>query len=142
MNRNGYNLLVERMIFDEKIRKFISNSCYYRKFYFLQVTSLHSKFYGPKREIWRKMCPKLYLMLKLTGIATTTLWSLFLISCRKEHLSRWMHVIGQNLHFSFSRYVIECILSAFQGVMETPKHQSYDCENKAIHWHSIFPPYI
>jgi hypothetical protein len=41
MDGNGYNLLIEIMVYNDEIQKFISNS------YFLQATPLHPNFYKP-----------------------------------------------------------------------------------------------
>jgi hypothetical protein len=45
LHGNGCNLLMQIAIYNDLLWKFISNSYYFRKIYFLWVTSLHHKFY-------------------------------------------------------------------------------------------------
>jgi hypothetical protein len=47
LHGNGCNLQTQIAIYNDLLWKFISNSYYFRKIYFLQVTSLHTKFYMP-----------------------------------------------------------------------------------------------
>jgi hypothetical protein len=47
LHGNRCNLLTQIAIYNDLLWKFISNSYYFRKIYFLRVTSLHPKFYMP-----------------------------------------------------------------------------------------------
>jgi hypothetical protein len=47
LHGNGCNLLTQIAIYNDLLWKFISNSYYFRKIYFLWITSLHPKFYMP-----------------------------------------------------------------------------------------------
>jgi hypothetical protein len=47
LHGNGCNLLMEIVVYNNLLWKFISNSYYFRKIYFLRVTSMHPKFYTP-----------------------------------------------------------------------------------------------
>jgi hypothetical protein len=70
---NGCHLLTEIVVYNDLLWKFISNSYYFRKIYFLLVTSLHPKFYTPI-FLWDvESSPNYTEKLKLTEIAATTL---------------------------------------------------------------------
>ena len=47
LHGNGCIYDTEIEVYDDLLWKFISNAYYFRKIYFLQVTSLHPKFYMP-----------------------------------------------------------------------------------------------
>ena len=64
---------MEIVIYDDLIWKFIDNSYYFKKIYFLLVTSLHHKFYRPA-----KSTPNYTKKLIFMGIAIITL---------KQHLN-------------------------------------------------------
>jgi hypothetical protein len=84
--------------------KFIDNAYYFRKIYFLQITSLDPKFYKPI-FFWNiKSAPNYTKKLILIGIATITL-CLFDITLISLNLAFW-HVIltskfHQDYHFSY-----------------------------------------
>ena len=54
------NLLMKIAIYDYLLWKFIDNPYYFRKIYFLQVTSLHLKFYKAYIFLECKICLHLY----------------------------------------------------------------------------------
>jgi hypothetical protein len=76
LHGNGCNLQMQIVIYNDLLWKFISNSYYFRKIYFLWVTSLHPKFYMPI-FLWDvESSPNNYTeKLIFAGIGTITLFS-------------------------------------------------------------------
>jgi hypothetical protein len=73
LHENGCNLLMEIVVYNDLLWKFISNSYYFRKIYLLWVTSLHPKFYMPI-FLWDvESSPNYTENLILAGIGTITL---------------------------------------------------------------------
>jgi hypothetical protein len=73
LHGNGCNLLTQIAIYNDLLWKFISNSYYFRKIYFLRVTSLHPKFYMPI-FLWDvESSPNYTEKLIFAGIGTITL---------------------------------------------------------------------
>jgi hypothetical protein len=73
LHGNGCNLQTQIAIYNDLLWKFISNSYYFRKIYFLQVTSLHPKFYMPI-FLWDvESSPNYTEKLIFAGIGTITL---------------------------------------------------------------------
>jgi hypothetical protein len=84
LHGNGCNLQTQIAIYNDLLWKFISNSYYFRKIYFLQVTSLHPKFYMPI-FLWDvESSPNYTENLIFAGIGTITLYLTSTIS--------WMYV--------------------------------------------------
>jgi hypothetical protein len=75
LHGNGCNLQTQIVIYNDLLWKFISNSYYFRKIYFLRVTSLHPKFYMPI-FLWDvESSPNYTEKLIFAGIGTITLIS-------------------------------------------------------------------
>jgi hypothetical protein len=73
LHGNGCNLQTQIAIYNDLLWKFISNSYYFRKIYFLRVTSLHPKFYMPI-FLWDvESSPNYTEKLIFAGIGTITL---------------------------------------------------------------------
>jgi hypothetical protein len=73
LHGNGCNLLTQIAIYNDLLWKFISNSYYFRKIYFLRITSLHPKFYMPI-FLWDvDSSPNYTEKLIFVGIGTITL---------------------------------------------------------------------
>jgi hypothetical protein len=73
LHRNGCNLQTQITIYNDLLWKFISNSYYFKKIYFLQITSLHPKFYMPI-FLWDvESFPNNIEKLIFAGIGTITL---------------------------------------------------------------------
>jgi hypothetical protein len=73
LHGNGCNLQTQIAIYNDLLWKFISNSYYFRKIYFLRVTSLHLKFYMPI-FLWDvESSPNYTEKLIFAGIGTITL---------------------------------------------------------------------
>jgi hypothetical protein len=87
LNRNGWNLETQVVVYYDLFWKFISNSCYFKKAYFLRIIPLHPKFYKPKFLLDVKFAPNYTEMLKLTRISTTTLvaCNLMTLNCLLPH---------------------------------------------------------
>jgi hypothetical protein len=74
MHGNGCNLLTQIVVYNDLLRKFISNSYYFRKIYFLRVNSLRPKLYMPI-FLWDvESSPNYNEKLILPGIGTITLY--------------------------------------------------------------------
>ena len=71
LNGNGCNLW---MVCNDQLQKFINNSYYFKIIYFLQVALLHLKFCKPIFFWILNLFQTILKCLKLTGIATTTLY--------------------------------------------------------------------
>jgi hypothetical protein len=73
LHGNGCNLQTQIAIYNDLLWKFISNSYYFRKIYFLRITSLHPKFYIPI-FLWDvESSPNYTEKLIFAGIGTITL---------------------------------------------------------------------
>jgi hypothetical protein len=73
LHGNGCNLHMQIAIYNDLLWKFISNSYYFRKIYFLRITSLHPKFYMPI-FLWDvESSPNYTEKLIFAGIGTITL---------------------------------------------------------------------
>jgi hypothetical protein len=73
LHENGWNLLTEIVIYNDKLWKFINNSYYFKFLLFLWVTSFDPKFYKPI-FFWNvKSAPNYIEKLILMRIATITL---------------------------------------------------------------------
>jgi hypothetical protein len=73
LHGNECNLLMQIAIYNDLLWKFISNSYYFRKIYFLRITSLHPKFYMPI-FLWDvESSPNYTEKLIFAGIGTITL---------------------------------------------------------------------
>jgi hypothetical protein len=74
LHGNGCNLQTQIAMYNDLLWKFISNSYYFRKIYFLRVTSLHPKFYMPI-FLWDvESSPNYTEKLIFAGIGTITLY--------------------------------------------------------------------
>jgi hypothetical protein len=73
LHGNGCNLLTQIAIYNDLLWKFISNSYYFKKIYFLRITSLHPKFYMPICLWDVESSPNYTEKLIFAGIGTITL---------------------------------------------------------------------
>jgi hypothetical protein len=91
LHGNGCNLLTQIAIYNDLLWKFISNSYYFKKIYFLRITSLHPKFYMPI-FLWDvESSPNYTVKLIFAGIGTITLMIGELQGCMKPGAEHATH---------------------------------------------------
>jgi hypothetical protein len=96
LHGNECNLQMQIAIYNDLLWKFVSNSYYFKKIYFLRVTSLHPKFYMPI-FLWDvESSPNYTEKLIFAGIGTITLCSEWIqistvIPEQQHSCNPWMH---------------------------------------------------
>jgi hypothetical protein len=117
LHGNGCNLQMQIVIYIDLLWKFISNSYYFRKIYFLRVTSLHPKFYIPI-FLWDvESSPNYTEKLFFAGIGTITLLVLVTV---------WLYLRNVQVCCWVSPVWSACVRSCFSitnGRLQ--KHQHY-----------------